>query len=110
MESIFIQNDTSEQQCIHHLFEDQCIKTPHQIAASYAETQLSYQQLNLLANQLSHYLMSLDIIVPDTLMGVYLPRNLNLVAVILGILKSGAAYVPLDPTYPKERLSFILED
>lgn len=79
------------------------------IALISSNQQLTYRELNQQANQLAHYLQALGV-KPETLVGIYMNRSVDLIVGILGILKAGAAYVPLDPGYPKERLSFILED
>jgi amino acid adenylation domain-containing protein len=106
-------NDTdtpySSDLCIHQLFEVQVEKTPGAIAVVYEHQQLSYQELNRRANQLAHYLIEKDV-KPDTLVGICVERSLEMVIGILGILKAGCAYVPLDPDYPQARLSFMLED
>ncbi len=94
------------------MFERQARKTPNAIAAeTFGEEQqcLTYRELDLRANQLAHLLRGLGC-VADTLVGICLPRGLNLLTAILAVLKAGAAYVPLDPTYPAERLAFQVED
>ncbi|MGF2038868.1 MAG: non-ribosomal peptide synthetase [Nostoc sp. CmiVER01] len=103
------QADYPQDKCIHQLFEEQVQLTPDAIAVVFENQQLTYQQLNAKANQLAHYLRSLDV-KPDVLVGLCLERSLDMVIGLLGILKAGGAYVPLDPDYPQERLSFILED
>ncbi len=95
--------------CIHQLFEIQVERTPDAIAVLFENTQLTYQQLNQRANQLAHYLISLGVGTQD-LIGICLERSLEMLVGLLGILKAGAAYVPLDPGYPSERLAFILAD
>ncbi|WP_163832494.1 non-ribosomal peptide synthetase [Spartinivicinus ruber] len=94
---------------IHHLFELQAYNTPTQTAVVFEAQQLSYQQLNEKANQLAHYLMARGV-TPGTFVGICLTRSLDLITTILGILKAGGVYVPLDPNYPLERLSFMVED
>ncbi|MFB2877606.1 non-ribosomal peptide synthetase [Floridanema aerugineum] len=79
------------------------------IALISSNQQLTYRELNQQANQLAHYLQALGV-KPETLVGIYMNRSVDLIVGILAILKVGAAYVPLDPGYPRERLSFILED
>src|ERR1043166_8673785 len=91
------------------LFEQQVERTPEQIAVVYEEQQLSYRELNARANQLAHYLKDRGV-GPEVLVGVSLERSLELVVALLGVLKAGAAYVPLDPAYPTERLCFMCED
>jgi amino acid adenylation domain-containing protein len=95
--------------CIHQLFEEQVEKTPDNIAVVYEDQQLTYRELNSRANQLAHYLKELAV-KPDTLVGICVERSLEMIVGILAILKAGAAYVPLDPNYPQERLTFMLED
>ncbi len=95
--------------CIHQLFEAQVKKTPDSIAVVFKEQQLTYQELNYQANKIAHYLQSLGV-KPEVLVGICVERSLDMIVGILGILKAGGAYLPLDPTYPKERLSFMLSD
>ncbi|MHC5719358.1 MAG: AMP-binding protein, partial [Nostoc sp.] len=106
-------NDTSvkypQHQCIHQLFEAQVERTPHAVAVVFESEQLTYCELNARANQLAHYLRSLGV-GPEVLVGISVERSLSMVIGLLGILKAGGTYVPLDPTYPQERLTFILED
>ena len=94
---------------IHDLIEAQAQRTPQATALIFGEQRLSYQELNIRANQLAHYLRRLHI-GPESLVGVCLQRSPEMVIALLGILKAGSAYVPLDPAYPKERLSLILKD
>ncbi|MEC2450454.1 amino acid adenylation domain-containing protein, partial [Bacillus cereus] len=94
---------------IHTMFEEQVKKTPEAIAASYENEQITYKELEKRANQLAHYLQKHGV-GPEFLVGVYMERSLQMMIALLGILKSGAAYVPLDPTYPESRLRYILED
>ncbi|MGV0104215.1 non-ribosomal peptide synthetase [Nostoc sp. DSM 114160] len=95
--------------CIHQLFEYQVEKTPEQIAVIFEDKQVSYQELNQRANQLAHYLQTLNV-QPEVLVGICLERSLEMIVGLLAILKAGGAYVPLDPAYPSERLAFMLED
>ncbi|MDZ7963243.1 MAG: amino acid adenylation domain-containing protein [Aulosira sp. DedQUE10] len=95
--------------CIHQLFEYQAEKTPEQIAVIFEDKQLSYQELNQQANQLAHYLQTLNA-KPEVLVGICLERSLEMIVGLLAILKAGGAYVPLDPAYPSERLALMLED
>ncbi|MDZ8027175.1 MAG: amino acid adenylation domain-containing protein [Nostoc sp. DedQUE11] len=95
--------------CIHQLFEYQVEKTPEQIAVIFEDKQLSYQELNQRANQLAHYLQTLNA-KPEVLVGICLERSLEMIVGLLAILKAGGAYVPLDPAYPSERLALMLED
>lgn len=95
--------------CIHQLFEQHVEKTPESVAVVYENQQLTYRQLNQRANQLAHYLQKLGI-KPDAPVGICLERSLEAAVAILGTLKAGGACVPLDPTYPPERLAFMLAD
>lgn len=95
--------------CIHQLFEAQVEQTPDAIAVVCGDKQLTYQELNQRANQLAHHLQVLKV-TPEVNVGVCVESSLEMIIGVLGILKAGAAYVPLDPTYPKERLRFMLED
>ncbi len=95
--------------CFHLLFQDQVAAAPERTAVVWEGTQLSYAQLNRKANQLAHYLRQRGA-KPETFVGIHLDRSLEMIISILAVLKSGAAYVPLDPNYPKERLAFIVED
>jgi non-ribosomal peptide synthetase component F len=94
---------------IHQLFETQVEKTPNQIAVSFEDSSLTYRQLNERANQIAHYLIELGV-KPEQLIGICVERSLEMIIGVLGVLKAGGGYVPLDPAYPKERLKFILED
>ena len=95
--------------CIHQWFEFQVKLTPTKVAVIFEDKQLTYQELNCRANQLAHYLQTLNVEV-EVLVGICLERSLDMVVGLLGILKAGGAYVPLDPAYPQERLAFMLED
>ncbi|MEH1944124.1 MAG: amino acid adenylation domain-containing protein [Nostoc sp.] len=95
--------------CIHELFVAQVEKTPDNIAVVFDEQKLTYQELNRRANKVAHYLQSLGV-GTEVLVGICVERSLDTIVGLLGILKAGAAYLPLDPTYPKERLSFMLSD
>ena len=105
-------NDTradSSNEGIHELFQHQAARTPNALAVTCGGRELTYDELNRRANQLAHYLRSLGV-GPEMLVGVMMERRLDLVVALLGILKAGAAYVPLDPAYPAERLRFMLDD
>ncbi len=95
--------------CIHQLFEAQVEQTPEAVAVSFADKQLTYQELNNRSNQLAHYLKTLGV-GPDVPVGICIERSSEMVVGLLGILKAGGAYVPLDPTYPQERLNWIVGD
>ena len=95
--------------CLYQLFEQQVERSPDSIALTFEEEHLTYAQLNGRANQLAHYLQERGIGVEDRV-GVLLERSIQMVVSLLAILKAGAAYVPLDPAYPQDRLSFTLAD
>ena len=101
--------DYPNDKCLHDLFEMQTELTPDNVAVVFDEQQLTYRELNARANRLSHYLTKLGV-GPNKLVGVFLERSPNMLVALLGISKSGAGYVPLDPTYPEERLGFMLQD
>ncbi len=94
--------------CLHQLFEAQVEQNPDAIALVFAEERLTYRELNQRANQLAHYLKTLR--VENQAIGLYVERSTEMIVGILGILKACATYVPIDPTYPQQRLEFILED
>jgi non-ribosomal peptide synthetase-like protein len=95
--------------CLHHLFERQVDETPEALAIICREVTLTYEQLDHISNQLARHLRSLGV-GPGKLIGVYLERSQNHIIAVLAILKAGAGYVPLDPTYPTERMKHILTD
>jgi alanine racemase len=94
---------------IHSLIEAQAAKTPDAVAIVFQDQQLTYQELNQKANQLAHHLQNLGV-EPEVLVGICVERSLDMFVALLGVLKAGGAYIPLDPNYPPERLAFILED
>ncbi len=95
--------------CIHQLFEAQVERTPEGVAVVYEDQALTYAELNARANQLAHQLGTLGV-GPEVLVGIFVERSLEMVVGMLGILKAGGAYVPIDPSYPKERIAFMVED
>jgi amino acid adenylation domain-containing protein len=95
--------------CLHQLFEQQVAVAPASVAVLSGAQELSYGELNERANQLAHYLRSLGV-GAESLVGVCLRRSAEMVVALLGIMKAGGAYLPLDPEYPAERLSFMLAD
>jgi amino acid adenylation domain-containing protein len=106
-------NDTVSEyprdKCVHELFEAQVERRPDAIALAVEDERLTYRELNQRANQLAAYLRKLGV-GPETPVGFCLERSAEMVVGILGILKAGGTYVPLDPAYPRERLAFMLED
>jgi amino acid adenylation domain-containing protein len=106
-------NDTSadyfSDKCIHQLFEEQAARTPDQIALVFENQQLTYKELNERANQLANYLQKRGV-KPEVIVGICLERSREIVISMLGILKVGGAYLPLDPAMPTERLKLMLQD
>lgn len=94
---------------IHEQFEAQAHRTPDATALTYGEETVSYRSLDERANQIAHRLVEIGVR-PNDRVGVSLDRSTDMVATLLGIHKAGAAYVPLDPTYPDDRLAFMVED
>ena len=95
--------------CVHERFEAQAARTPDAVAVVAEGGTLSYASLNKSANQLAHYLRRQGIW-PGALVGVYLDRTPSMVTALLAVLKCGAAYIPLDPIYPPDRIAFMLQD
>jgi amino acid adenylation domain-containing protein len=105
-------NDTRAafpQVCTHELFELQVDRNPDAIAVAFGDVRLSYRALNDRANRVAHHLRKRGV-GPNVLVGVCLERSPELLVALLSVWKAGGAYVPLDPTYPKERLSLMIED
>jgi amino acid adenylation domain-containing protein len=94
---------------LHERFERQAAASPDAVAVTCEGATLTYGELNRRANRLAHRLRRRGV-GPESLVGLNLERSLDLVVGVLGILKAGAAYLPLDPDYPKERLAFMVED
>ncbi len=107
-------NDTeaaySKNKTMTDLFEKQVSLSPDSIALVYGEKRISYRQLNENANLLASYLRSCYSIRPEDLVGIQLHRSDRMITAILAVLKSGAAYVPIDPAYPKDRIAYIIGD
>lgn len=94
---------------LHQLVEAQVERTPDAVAVAFVDKRLTYRELNDRANHLAQHLKSLGV-GPDVLVGVCIERSLDMVVALLGILKAGGAYLPLDPSYPMDRLAFMLAD
>jgi amino acid adenylation domain-containing protein len=90
------------------LFEEQVARNPDAIALAFGQDRLTYNELNERSNQLAHYLQKQ--VKAETLVPVCIERSINLVVGVLGIMKAGGAYVPVDPSYPEDRISYMLED
>jgi amino acid adenylation domain-containing protein/non-ribosomal peptide synthase protein (TIGR01720 family) len=99
----------SEDETIHDFFEKQAAESPENIAIVFENHRLTYKKLNERANQLAHYFRKMGI-QPGDVIAIAIPKSLEMVIVLLATLKAGAAYVPLDPYYPREGLEFMLSD
>ena len=95
--------------CIHELFEEQVRRSPDSVAVSFEKQFLTYEQLNKKSNRLANYLKVLGI-GPEVVVGICLERSVETIVSILAVLKAGGAYLPIDPVYPSERISFMVED
>ncbi|MBZ4402304.1 LLM class flavin-dependent oxidoreductase [Myxococcus sp. AS-1-15] len=95
--------------CLHELFEARVRASPESIALVAGAERLSYRELDARANRLAHRLRALGI-GPEARVGLCVPRSADMVVGMLGILKAGGAYVPMDPTYPADRLAYMLGD
>ncbi len=101
--------DLRNDQTIHEIIAAQAARTPDAIAVAFEDKQLSYRELDAASNQLAHRLRALGA-GPDVLVALCCERSAEMLVGMLGILKSGAAYVPLDPAYPSDRIAYMLED
>jgi len=101
--------DFPRDKCIHQLFEEQVLKTPDSTAVVCKGRQLSYDELNKRSNQIARKLQKLGI-GPETLVGVYMHRSVEMMVALIGIHKAGGAYVPLDPEFPKDRITYMIGD
>ena len=105
-------NDTRRDyphECVHRLFEAQADRTPEAVAVQFGDKQMTYAELNGRANQLARALVDAGV-TPRSFVAICIDRSLGMLAGLLGILKAGAAYAPIDPGFPRERLDFMLED
>ncbi|MEU9157630.1 amino acid adenylation domain-containing protein [Streptomyces sp. NPDC048417] len=105
-------NDTSRSvppTTLPALFQDQAARTPEATAVVFDGTTLTYGELNTRANRLAHHLIEHGV-GPEDIVGMALPRSIDLVVAMLGVLKAGAAYLPIDTEYPQERVRFMIED
>jgi amino acid adenylation domain-containing protein len=94
---------------VHRLFERRVRERPEATAVVFGDTRLSYAELNVQANRLAHRLIGLGV-APERKIGIAMERSIEMVVGLLGILKAGAAYVPLDPGYPADRLAHMVQD
>lgn len=101
--------DMNVNKLVHQLFAEQAARTPEALAVVFNDRTFTYAELNQRANQLARYLKRHNA-KPETLVAVHLERSFDLVVALLAILKTGAAFVPLDPSYPPETLAFMLAD
>ncbi len=101
--------DYPHDRCVHELFEEQAARTPDAIAVEAEDGTLTYLELNTKANQLANYLRSTGV-ENESLVGLCVERSVDMMIGLLGIMKSGAAYVPIDPAFPAERVNAMLED
>ncbi|MFL7809422.1 MAG: condensation domain-containing protein, partial [Anaerolineae bacterium] len=106
-------NDTAaaypQDACIHHLFEEQARRHGAAVALRFQDQELTYEELDQQAERLAYYLQQRGV-GPETLVGLCVERSPAMLVGLLGVLKAGAGYLPLDPTYPRERLAFMLEE
>jgi amino acid adenylation domain-containing protein len=99
----------SKYKTIHKLIEEQVVKTPENTALVFNGSRLTYKELNEKSNQLARVIRAKGIN-PDNIVGIMINRSLEMVIGILGVLKAGGAYLPIDPEYPKERIEYMLKD
>ncbi|HYG62726.1 MAG TPA: amino acid adenylation domain-containing protein, partial [Thermoanaerobaculia bacterium] len=107
-------NDTTvrfpeSDRCLHELIREQARRRPEAVAVAIGDEQLSYGELQRRADGLARRLVAMGA-VPGSVVGVRLERSLELIVALVGVLEAGAAYLPLDPSYPQERLAFLVED
>ncbi len=101
--------DYPREKCVHTLFEEQAARTPDKTAVIACDGTLTYRELNEQANRIAHGLMEKGV-KPGDIVAFALPRRSYLIAAMFGILKAGAAYLPVDPDYPQERIDYMLKD
>ncbi len=102
--------DYPKSKTINELFEIQCSKTPDKVAVVFEDKKLTYDELNRKSNQLANFLREEKGITSNMFVGIVTKRSLEMAVGILAILKAGATYVPIDPDYPEERVSYMLDD
>jgi amino acid adenylation domain-containing protein len=106
-------NDTAvdypKSQTIHELFEKQALETPNATAITFEDRHITYRDLNILSDRLAR-ILSNEGVIPEEIVGIHLERSIEMIVGLLAILKAGAAYLPLDPSMPRERLAFLASD
>lgn len=106
-------NDTKmpyhREKTIYQMIEEQCKKTPNATAVTFENSSITYKELNEKANQLARYMKNLGI-GRNSIVGVMLPRSLEVLISIFAVLKTGACYIPIDPSFPKNRIDYMLEN
>ncbi|MGN0621073.1 MAG: amino acid adenylation domain-containing protein [Porcipelethomonas sp.] len=111
---IFDFNDTAvdypRDKCIHELFSEQAAKSPDKVALVFEEKKFTYRQLDEMSNSLAHYLHEEKGIKPNDIVPIIAKRSWHIIVAMLGILKAGGAYMPVDPTYPMDRILFMIEE
>ncbi|MDQ3258528.1 MAG: amino acid adenylation domain-containing protein, partial [Acidobacteriota bacterium] len=98
-----------EEKTIHQLFEEQARRSPGNTAVVFGDTRLTYREVDERANQLAHHLRDQGV-KADTLVAMCLNKSAEMIVALLGVLKAGGAYLPMDPAYPEDRLRFMIED
>ena len=104
-----IQKEYPKDKTIVELFQEQVLKNPNNVAVIYEDTQLTYEELNSKANTLANHLRELDI-TSDTLIPIMFDRSSLMIVAMLGVLKAGGAYLPIDSTYPESRIQYMMQD
>ncbi|EPR07806.1 non-ribosomal peptide synthase/polyketide synthase [Ruminiclostridium papyrosolvens] len=101
--------DYPQNLCLHELFEKQVEENPDSVAASFKGTEITYKQLNSKANQIARKLKELGVMPKDTVV-IMAERSIELLIALYAVMKAGGTYIPVDPTYPQERLEYIVSD
>ncbi len=101
--------DYPQNLCVHELFEKQAKENPDNIAASFKGTEITYHELNSKANQIARKLKELGVMPKDTVV-IMAERSIELLIALYAVMKAGGTYIPVDPTYPQERLEYIVSD
>jgi amino acid adenylation domain-containing protein len=101
--------DFPQDVCVHQVFEDQVKQRPDALAVQFGDQKLTFRQLNEQINQTAHFLRKQGV-GPETKVGIYLERSVEMIVSLMAVMKAGGAYVPMDPTYPLDRITFIMND